>query len=129
MGIANHTAVSWNKFKNEKRTGKMKKDLSSMPPWLTAAAAEYGIELEALIKQSAPPAEADDPQFLSLKDTARLAGVSKFTVARWVKNGALPMIKLSSSRQGSVLIEKTDIINLMHKLKNHTWKELKKCKS
>jgi len=104
----------------------MKKDLLSMPPWLTDAAAEYGIELEALIKQSAPSVEADEPQFLSLKDAARLAGVSKFTVARWVKSGVLPRIKLSTSRQGSVLIEKADIINLMRRLKTRTGKGPKK---
>lgn len=91
---------------------------------IIAAATAAMAKIDELIHK--PSAETNEPQFLSLKDAARLAGVSKFTVARWVKNRALPMIKLSSSRQGSVLIEKADIINLMRKLKNHTQKGLKK---
>ncbi len=91
---------------------------------IIAAATVAMAKLDELIRE--PSTEANDPQFLSLKDAARLAGVSKFTVARWVKTGALPMIKLSSSRQGSVLIEKADIINLMRKLKNNTQKGLRK---
>lgn len=91
---------------------------------IIAAATAAMIKLDELINE--PSAEANEPQFLSLKDAARFAGVSKFTVARWVKNGALPMIKLSSSRQGSVLIEKADIINLMRKLKTQTRRGVKK---
>ena len=73
-----------------------------------------------------PSVDVNEPQFLSLKDAAKLAGVSKFTSARWVKNGILPRIKLSTSRQGSVLIEKADIINLMRRLKTQTGKGSKK---
>lgn len=101
----------------------MRKEPSTKAEIIAAATAAMA-KLDELINE--PPAEANEPQFLSLKDAARLAGVSKFTVSRWVKKGVLPMIKLSSSRQGSVLIEKADIINLMRRLKTQTGKGSKK---
>ena len=98
----------------------MHKEPSTKAEILAAAVAT----LDGLINE--PSAEANEPQFLSLKDAARLVGVSKFTISRWVKNKNLPRIKISSSRQGSVLIEKADIINLMRRLKTQTGKGLKK---
>jgi excisionase family DNA binding protein len=45
--------------------------------------------------------KADDvfPKFLTVEETAKLWGVHKATVFRWIKEGNLPSVKMGRSRR------------------------------
>jgi len=73
-----------------------------------------GMSLEDIVQSPDLPQET---RYLTLAAAARYCSVSKYTISRAVKSKALPQIKLSQTKQGSVLVDKSDLERWLNGLK------------
>lgn len=101
-----------------------------LPPEISAAASAllkpYGFDLESLLNRSSVSAETAEKRFYTFSEAANYTGFSRFTLARQVKAGNIPQIKLTSTRQGSVIFDRADLEKFMLKLKTQTQRRLGK---
>jgi excisionase family DNA binding protein len=104
------------KLINKKGLKMKNKKNAELPEWLKVAAAEYGIELATNVKEH--PEEKNNKKFLTINEAVLYTGLSRWTIARQVTAGKIPQIKLGSTKQATVLLDKSDIDRWLCGLKN-----------
>lgn len=57
---------------------------------------------------------ADIPEMISIKEAvATISGLSEFTIRKYISTGKLPHIRAGEGKNGKILINKTDLINIL----------------
>lgn len=74
----------------------------------------YGVTLDSFDDSHQ---QNDEVRYLTIENAEKYCGVSRWTIYRAVKSGKLPQIKLSASKQGKVLLDRTDIDKWLKGLK------------
>jgi predicted DNA-binding transcriptional regulator AlpA len=82
---------------------------------ISALLAAYGESFESLCDSDS---NTEETRYLSLEASCLYTSVSKWTISRAVSSGMLRQIKLSSTKQGKILFDRTDLDNWMKKLKS-----------
>jgi len=81
--------------------------------------APFKIDFQDLLDQSQSLESNSEKKYLTFTESAKYTGLSRWTLARQVKANKLPQIKLSSSKQGTVLFDRADLDKWMKSLKRN----------
>lgn len=100
----------------------MLKKATDVPENITAAInailSPYGVSIESIKNQT--NTQPESPRYLSIDAAEAYSCLSRWTICRAVKAGKLPQIKLSSAKQGKVLLDRADLDRWLKGLKTKT---------
>jgi hypothetical protein len=71
--------------------------------------APFGLSTQNL--ENTPPVKEEEKVFLSVQAAEKYSSLSRWTLGRAIKEGALKAFKLSKAKCGKVLIKRTDLDN------------------
>jgi excisionase family DNA binding protein len=80
---------------------------------------QLGVDAKALQNQDSKPEQDQACRYLSMTEAAQYARLSRFTLARRIKDGQLRASKMSNAKSGRVLIALSDLENFIrsHRVK------------